>query len=196
MGTIQTINFSEARAKFKDVLDTVIEDEVTYVVTSIYRRSVVILSVPEYNGLGETLHLLSSNANAARLRSAVLDVAANRCAVASFAPRTGSLLCDRAIRFTPGALEDWAWWERADSIGRARLKRILEKLNGLQRAYLLERSVPLGRELAGFRTMVIQGNHRFVFRLDDDDVIAIQCKFHHGNGLGVNGSGYGSGTPS
>ena len=68
---MQVISFSQARSQFKSVIDRVVQDCDT---TLIHRRdgeNAVLLSESTYNSMMETLHLLSSPANAMRLMRAV-----------------------------------------------------------------------------------------------------------------------------
>ncbi|MDO4232463.1 MAG: type II toxin-antitoxin system Phd/YefM family antitoxin [Lautropia sp.] len=70
---MQVINFSEARSQFKNVIDRVVAD---CDATLIHRRdgeNAVILSESSYNSIMETLHLLSSPANAQRLMQAIAE---------------------------------------------------------------------------------------------------------------------------
>lgn len=68
---MRVISFSEARSQFKSVIDEVVADSDA---TLIHRRdgeNAVIVSEATYNSMMETLHLLSSPANAQRLMAAV-----------------------------------------------------------------------------------------------------------------------------
>lgn len=68
---MRVISFSEARSQFKSVIDQVVVDSDA---TLIHRRdgeNAVIVSEATYNSMMETLHLLSSPANAQRLMAAV-----------------------------------------------------------------------------------------------------------------------------
>lgn len=78
---MQAINYSEARNKLRAVLDSVIDEEETFIITGKGGRNAVILSLEEYNGMIETMHLLSSPANAERLRRAIRDVDEGRTLV-------------------------------------------------------------------------------------------------------------------
>lgn len=68
---MQVISFSQARSQFKGVIDRVVAD---CDATLIHRRdgeNAVLLSESTYNSMMETLHLLQSPANAARLMQAL-----------------------------------------------------------------------------------------------------------------------------
>lgn len=68
---MQVVSFSQARSQFKGVIDRVVADSDA---TLIHRRdgaNAVILSEATYNSIMETLHLMQSPANAARLMQAV-----------------------------------------------------------------------------------------------------------------------------
>ncbi len=70
---MQVVSFSEARSQFKNVIDRVVAD---CDATLIHRRdgeNAVILSESSYNSIMETLHLLSSPANAKQLMKAIAE---------------------------------------------------------------------------------------------------------------------------
>ena len=68
---MDVINYSDARANLKDVMDRVVEDKTEVVVTRQKAEAVVMVSLSEWNSISETLHLLSSPANAERLRRSI-----------------------------------------------------------------------------------------------------------------------------
>lgn len=61
------INFSDARNNLKDVIDGVVRDADVTVITRRDAPNAVVMSLDHYNSLLETVHLLSSPANAAHL---------------------------------------------------------------------------------------------------------------------------------
>lgn len=68
---MKVINYSEARGRLKSVLDEVVENA-DY--TIIHRRDAadaVVMSLDQFNGLMETVHLLKSPANAAHLAKSI-----------------------------------------------------------------------------------------------------------------------------
>lgn len=68
---MHTITYSDARNTLKDVLDRVVND---HDATLIHRReggNAVVLSEAAYASMMETMHLLSSRANAAHLAKAI-----------------------------------------------------------------------------------------------------------------------------
>jgi antitoxin YefM len=65
---MRTITFSDARRQFKEVLDRVVDDA----------DDVVLMSLSEYNSWKETEYLLSSPANARRLRESIAQADAGR----------------------------------------------------------------------------------------------------------------------
>jgi antitoxin YefM len=68
---MDVLTYSDARAKLKDVMDRVVEDRTQVVVTRQKAEAVVIVSLSDWNAMAETMHLLSTPANADRLRSSV-----------------------------------------------------------------------------------------------------------------------------
>lgn len=64
---MRTIHFSDARSNLKAVMDQAIADHDAVLITRRDAPNVVIMSQEQYDSWMETMHLLSSPANAARL---------------------------------------------------------------------------------------------------------------------------------
>ncbi|MGI8526470.1 MAG: type II toxin-antitoxin system Phd/YefM family antitoxin [Pseudolabrys sp.] len=75
------ISYTELRANLAGLMDEVCDSRAPLVVTRQNARSVVMLSEAEYDGLMETVHLLRSPANAARLFQSIDQ--ANKAALAA-----------------------------------------------------------------------------------------------------------------
>lgn len=65
------VNFSEARNQLKSVLDQVVDDADYTVITRRDADDGVVMSLDQFNGLMETVHLLKSPANAAHLSKSI-----------------------------------------------------------------------------------------------------------------------------
>jgi antitoxin YefM len=61
------VSYSELRNNLASYMDQVCDDRAPLVVTRQNARSVIMMSEEDYEGLMETVHLLKSPANAARL---------------------------------------------------------------------------------------------------------------------------------
>ena len=68
---MDVITYSEARANLKDVMDRVVSDRTQVVVTRQKSEAVVMMSLADWNAIEETMHLLSTRSNAARLRGSI-----------------------------------------------------------------------------------------------------------------------------
>jgi len=64
-------NFSEFRTKLKKYLDDVEDNNETLIVKRKTGKGAVLISLDEYNSIMETVHLLSSKANADRLYESI-----------------------------------------------------------------------------------------------------------------------------
>ena len=64
---MRAINFSEARNHLKQVLDQVVDDHDYTLITRRDSEDAVVMSLEQFNGLMETVHLLISPENAAHL---------------------------------------------------------------------------------------------------------------------------------
>ena len=68
---MRVISFSEARNKLKSVLDQVVSDADYTVITRRDAEDAVVMSLDQFNGLMESVHLLKSPANAAHLSKSI-----------------------------------------------------------------------------------------------------------------------------
>jgi antitoxin YefM len=68
---MRIVNFSDARNSLKDVIDQVVEDADVTVIARRDAPDAVVMSFDHYNSLMETVHLLSSPANAAHLARSI-----------------------------------------------------------------------------------------------------------------------------
>ena len=67
------VSYSELRNKLASYMDQVCDDRAPLLVTRQNARSVVLISEEDYEGLMETVHLLKSPANAARLLRSIKE---------------------------------------------------------------------------------------------------------------------------
>jgi antitoxin YefM len=65
------MTYSESRARYAEVLTSVVEDREEVIVTRAGHEPVVIVSLDDYQSLKETAYLLRSPENARRLLSAI-----------------------------------------------------------------------------------------------------------------------------
>lgn len=65
------ISITEARANLKQVIDSVIDDHAPVAITRRGAGAAVVVSMEDWNGMLETIHLLSNPDSAARLLRAI-----------------------------------------------------------------------------------------------------------------------------
>lgn len=75
---MSTISYTTAREKLAQTMDQVCDDHRPVVITRQKQRSVVMLSLEDYESLKETAYLLKSPANARRLLAATLQLDARK----------------------------------------------------------------------------------------------------------------------
>jgi antitoxin YefM len=68
---MKTMTYTESRARYAEVLDSVIDDREEVVITRAGHEPVVIVSLEDYESLRETAYLMRSPANARRLLDAM-----------------------------------------------------------------------------------------------------------------------------
>jgi antitoxin YefM len=75
---MDVISYSDTRERLKEVMDRVVADHQPVVISRQKAESVVMVSLADWHAIEETLHLLSTPANAARLHSAIEELDAGR----------------------------------------------------------------------------------------------------------------------
>lgn len=68
---MKTMSYTESRARYAEVLDSVVADREEVVITRAGHEPVVIVSLDDYESLRETAYLMRSPANARRLLDAM-----------------------------------------------------------------------------------------------------------------------------
>ena len=71
---MEVLTYTDARANLKDVMDRVVADRTQIVVTRQKAEPVVMISLSDWNAMTETMHLLSTPANAARLQESMAQM--------------------------------------------------------------------------------------------------------------------------
>lgn len=71
---MDAITYTKARAHFAETMNRVCDDHAPLIITRQKEKPVVMISLEDYNALEETLHLLKSPKNAARLNKALADL--------------------------------------------------------------------------------------------------------------------------
>lgn len=77
---MRVINFSDARNRLRTVIDQVVEDADVTVITRRDAPDAVVMSLDHYSSLIETVHLMSSPANAAHLAKSISQFRAGQAA--------------------------------------------------------------------------------------------------------------------
>ncbi|TFW17830.1 type II toxin-antitoxin system prevent-host-death family antitoxin [Massilia arenosa] len=75
---MRTISFSEARESLESLIDEVVEGTDVTVITRTDAPGAVVMSLDYYNGLMETMYLLSSAENAAHLAKSMAQARAGQ----------------------------------------------------------------------------------------------------------------------
>ncbi|CAB4734093.1 unannotated protein [freshwater metagenome] len=75
---MRTMSYTESRARYAEVLDSVVDDREEVVITRAGREPAVIVSLDDYESLKETAYLLRSPANARRLLASIEELESGR----------------------------------------------------------------------------------------------------------------------
>ena len=71
-----TITYSEVRSKLAETMEKVCDDHAPIIITRKNSRSVVMISLDDYEAIEETAHLLRSPKNARRLLESIAELGA------------------------------------------------------------------------------------------------------------------------
>jgi antitoxin YefM len=74
---MDVISYSDTRERLKEVMDQVVADHQPVVISRQKAESVVMVSLADWHAMEETMHLLSSPTNAARLKSSIDELNAS-----------------------------------------------------------------------------------------------------------------------
>ena len=75
---MRTMSYTESRARYAEVLDSVVNDREEVVITRAGHEPVVIVSLEDYESMRETAYLMRSPANARRLLDAMERLGSGR----------------------------------------------------------------------------------------------------------------------
>ena len=75
---MRIVSFTEARNSLKSVLDDVVNDADTTIITRRDSEDAVVMSLDYYNSLMETVHLLRSPQNAEHLHGSIVQYRAGK----------------------------------------------------------------------------------------------------------------------
>ena len=71
---MEAVTYTQVRQNFASVMDKVCDDHTAIIITRQNRAPVVMISLEDYNGIEETLYLMRSPKNYARLMSSARNV--------------------------------------------------------------------------------------------------------------------------
>ena len=82
------------------------------------------------------------------------------------------------ITWTMESWEDYLSWQKTDKL---KIKRINELLKSGARTPFegIGNPEPLKHELQGHWSRRIDGEHRLVYRVEDENLLIISCRFHY-----------------
>lgn len=80
--------------------------------------------------------------------------------------------------FTEISWEDYIYWQKID---KSKIKRINELLKDISRSPYegIGKPEALRYNYAGFWSRRIDGEHRLIYRVTDDEVQIVKCRFHY-----------------
>jgi toxin YoeB len=80
--------------------------------------------------------------------------------------------------FVEESWEDYLYWQQID---KKKLKKINELLNDIARTPFegLGEPEPLRHKYAGFRSRRIDDEHRLIYRVQNDEIQIVKCRFHY-----------------
>jgi antitoxin YefM len=71
---MDAVSYTQARKNFTETMNKVCDDHTPLIITRKSEKPVVMISLEDYNAIEETLYLLKSPKNAARLSKALIEM--------------------------------------------------------------------------------------------------------------------------
>ncbi len=82
------------------------------------------------------------------------------------------------LAFTPQGWEDYTFWQRHDKTMLKRLNRLIS--DSLWQPFEgLGKPEALRHDLAGCWSRRIDGEHRLVYRVQEEMLVILQCRYHY-----------------
>lgn len=80
--------------------------------------------------------------------------------------------------FVDESLEDYLYWQKTD---KKILLRINDLLKDISRTPLpgIGKPEPLKHKYKGFWSRRIDGEHRLIYKVKDDEILIAKCRFHY-----------------
>lgn len=82
------------------------------------------------------------------------------------------------IRFTESAARDVAFWKETDPKVVTRIRSLLDSIRATPFSGI-GKPESLRHDLAGCWSRRINREHRLVYRLEGEEIVVIQCRFHY-----------------
>ena len=80
------------------------------------------------------------------------------------------------IVFMDDGWEDYLYWQQTD---KSMLKKISTLIKEISRSPGTSKPEPLRENLSGFWSRRINLEHRLVYKVENDSIIILQCRYHY-----------------
>jgi toxin YoeB len=82
------------------------------------------------------------------------------------------------IKFTSNSWQDYIYWQKTD---KAMVKKVNELIKEICRNPFegIGKPEPLKYDLAGCWSRRINGEHRLIYQVENDEIIIIGCRYHY-----------------
>jgi len=82
------------------------------------------------------------------------------------------------LRFTESAARDLEFWKETNPAVVARIRSLLDSI--VARPFAgIGKPESLKHDLAGYWSRRINREHRLVYRIENEEIVVIQCRFHY-----------------
>ena len=71
---MDVVSFSDTRANLKQVMDRVVADRAPVIISRQKAEAIVMVSLSDWNAIEESMHLLSTQTNATRLKRSIAEL--------------------------------------------------------------------------------------------------------------------------
>ncbi len=83
------------------------------------------------------------------------------------------------ICFSAEGWEDYLYWQKENQATLTKINSLIRDIRSDPSERGMGKAERLKGELGGYLSRRINGEHRLVYRISDDSVTVIQCRFHY-----------------
>ena len=167
---MHTISYTSARGNLSKTMERVCDDHAPIIITRKSKQPVVMMSMEDYESQEETSYLLKSPNNALRTLDSIIEISSGYAQAKE--------ILEMACKFSEHAWNDYLYWKRTNRKTFRRVTLLLHEIE--QTPYEgIGKPEPLMHSLTGYWARRISGEHRLVYKLEENTIFIAQVRYHY-----------------